>query len=397
MKNILVVIMLAMTQISAFTQNSDSLGSEKKLREKVLSDIQINLDKKTRAIDSTVLRLDQKVNDIDKSIVETNNVREKADKLLERVQALEDKQKALEQNELIVFEANYQSAIVNLLYMDREIKPVILFESTKEFFGLLSDVTNPTTYPDYNDWYLKFHSYIEKNKDKEPTLDVLIKLMDVTGTATGNIPLGGPITSLFFTGVDDYIRSISKKQHQLKEQSENMFLLITKLSQFDHDKGAIEQDWELITKELDELHSHYETILNMNLKTLGISPADFKEHFTQENDADKRYTYITGIRKKASELVASQREINPKDWKENIYYSLMDIQSIKLRFGNITFRLQAYIEKYEGLLKEYSKDPAMGLKMSILQKKLNELKDIFENAFNPLDYINSATRMYKVV
>ncbi len=397
MKRSIIILVLLIVQLSVFAQISDSLGTEKELREKVLSDIQVSLDKKTRSIDSTVFRLDQKVNDLDKSIIETNNAREKADKLLERVQALEDKQKALEQNELIVFEANYQSAIVNLLYMDREIKPVILFESTKEFFGLLSDVTNPTTYPDYNEWFLKFHNYIEKDKDKEPTLDVLIKLMDVTGTAAGNIPLGGPITTLFFTGIDDYIKTLSKKQHQLKEQSENMFLLISKLSQFDHDKGAIEQDWELITKELDELHTHYEVILNQNLKTLGISPADFNERFTHENDADKRYSYITGIRKKASELVASQKESNPKDWKENIYYSLMDIQSIKLRFGNITFRLQAYIDKYESLLKEYSKDPAMGVKMTVLQKKLNELKDIFENAFNPLDYINSTTRMYKVV
>jgi hypothetical protein len=397
MKPLIIILVLLIVQLSVFAQISDSLGTEKELREKVLSDIQVSLDKKTRSIDSTVLRLDQKVNDLDKSIIETNNVREKADKLLERVQALEDKQKALEQNELIVFEANYQSAIVNLLYMDREIKPVILFESTKEFFGLLSDVTNPTTYPDYNEWYLKFHDYIERNKNKEPTLDVLIKLMDVTGTAAGNIPLGGPMTTLFFTGIDDYIKTLSKKQHQLKEQSENMFQLITKLSQFDHDKGAIEQDWELITKELDELHIHYEMILNQNLKTLGITPADFNEHFTHENDADKRYSYITGVRKKASELVASQKETNPKDWKENIYYSLMDIQSIKLRFGNITFRLQAYIDKYESLLKEYSKDPAMGIKMTVLQKKLNELKDIFENAFNPMDYINSTTRMYKVV
>jgi hypothetical protein len=75
----------------------------------------------------------------------------------------------------------------------------------------------------------------------------------------------------------------------------------------------------------------------------------------------------------------------------------MDIQSIKLRFGNITFRLQAYIDKYDGLLKRYSKDPNMGVKISVLERKLSELKDIFENAFNPIDYINSTTRMYKVV
>ncbi|HWY34979.1 MAG TPA: hypothetical protein VNX68_10055, partial [Nitrosopumilaceae archaeon] len=122
MKPLIIILVLLIVQLSVFAQISDSLGTEKELREKVLSDIQVSLDKKMRSIDSTVLRLDQKVNDLDKSIIETNNVREKADKLLERVQALEDKQKALEQNELIVFEANYQSAIVNLLYMDREIK-----------------------------------------------------------------------------------------------------------------------------------------------------------------------------------------------------------------------------------------------------------------------------------
>ncbi len=397
MKELSLITILLMLRTTVIAQQMDSLGSEKELREKVLTDIQVSLDKKTRTIDSTVIRLDQKVNDLDKSIKETSNVREKADKLLERVQALEDKQKALEQNELNVFQANYQSAVVNLFYMDREIKPVILFESTKEFFNLLSEITNPTSYPDYNEWYLKFHSYIDKNKDKEPTLAVLVNLMEVTGSIAGDIPLGGPIVTLFFTGVDDYIKSLGKKQRELKEQSEKMFFLVTKLSQFEHDKGAIEQDWGLITKELDELHTHYDVLLNENLKILGISPTEFKEHFTQENDADKRYVYITSMRKRASELVASQRDADPKEWKENIYYSLMDIQSIKLRFGNITFRLQAYIDKYDGLLKRYSKDPNMGVKISVLERKLSELKDIFENAFNPIDYINSTTRMYKVV
>jgi hypothetical protein len=386
-----------MLKTISFGQTTDSLRSEKELREKVLTDIQVNLDRKTRSIDSTVVRLDQKVNELDKSIKETNNVREKADKLLERVQALEDRQKALEQNELIVFQANYQSAVVNLFYMDREIKPVILFENTKEFFGLLADATNPATYPDFKEWYSGFHEFIEKNKNKEPTLDVLTNLMNVTGTAAGNIPLGGPMVSLFFTGINEYIKSLRKKDQELKKESEKMFLLVTKLSQLDHDKGLIEQDWGLITKELDHLHDHYKMILNENLDTLGVSPQDFSTHFTKETDADKRYGYITGIRKKASDWVASQKETVPKDWKENIHYSLMDIQSIKIRFGNITFRLQAYIEKYEGLLKLYAKDATLSPKLIPLQKKLNELKDIFENAFSPLDYINSATRMYKVV
>ncbi|HTQ63832.1 MAG TPA: hypothetical protein VMI12_03495 [Puia sp.] len=67
-----------------------------------------------------------------------------------------------------------------------------------------------------------------------------------------------------------------------------------------------------------------------------------------------------------------------------------------MRFGNINFRLQEYIDKYQGLLKNYSKDSYMSVKIAVPEKKLNELKDIFDNAFSPMDYINSTTRMYKV-
>ena len=78
MKRSIIIIGLLTVQFSVSAQNTDSLGTEKELREKVLSDIQVSLDKKTRSIDSTVFRLDQKVNDLDKSIVETNNVKGKS-------------------------------------------------------------------------------------------------------------------------------------------------------------------------------------------------------------------------------------------------------------------------------------------------------------------------------
>jgi len=383
--------------LAAHAQQTDSGYSEKSLREKVLTDIQEGLDRKTKSIDSTVAKLDEKVTDLDRSIKETSNAGEKAEKLLERVQALEDKQRALEQNELNVFQANYQSAVVNLLYMDREIKPVALFRSSKEFFEMLSDLTNPVSYDDFNSWYEGFHSYVEKNKDKKATLDVLSKMLDASSAAVNEVPLGGPITSLFISGMGDYIQSLGKKQRDLREKSQKMFLLVTRLGQFAHDKGDIEQDWILITKELDDLHHHYASLLDLNLKALSISDAEFNEKFTHENDADKRYSYITDVRRKAASLVVSQKSSIPKDWKENIYYSQMDVQSLKLRFGNITFRLEEYINKYQELLKSYSKDPCMAEKIAVLEKKLAELRDIFDNAFSPLEYINSATRMYKVI
>jgi chromosome segregation ATPase len=94
----LLVSQLALAQ----TQSPDTtLSSDKNIRNKVLSDIQDNLDKKTQRIDQTLSRLDNKVDSLDLAIAATRDAREKADKLLLRVQALEQKQQAIEENELM--------------------------------------------------------------------------------------------------------------------------------------------------------------------------------------------------------------------------------------------------------------------------------------------------------
>jgi hypothetical protein len=376
---------------------TDSLNSEKSVRQKVLSDIQTTLEAKSRTIDSTVSKLDWKVDSLDRSIKETSNVREKADKLLERVQALEDKQKAIEENELNIYQANYQSAVVNLVYMDREIKPVVLFNTSKEFFELMSQTTNPTEYPGYNAWYKQFYSYVEKNKDNNITLSVFANMVNYSSTSASSIPMGGPVTELFFSGLEMFINSMGKKKKELRTESEKMFELMAKISQFAHDKNNVEHDWESITQELNEMHSHYDTVLKQSLETLGISLSDFKTKFNNESDAEKRYSYITDLRKKASSVVASRKTSSPKDWKESIFYSLLDVQALKLRFGQLTFRMDQNMDEYQTLLKKYGKDTILGPQVVILEKKLNELKNVFDNAFNPLDYLNSANRMYKVI
>jgi len=394
--NILLVVLLSLVGSSLFAQISDTAASEKYLRNKVLEDIQTNLNKKNQLLDSTIARLDLKVNDLDKSIRETSNVKEKADKLLERVQALENKQKAIEENELNVYQANYQSAIVNLIYMDREIKPLLLFNSTKDFFDLLSQASNPMSYPGYDDWIKKFKTYIDQHKSKEANLDVLSNFVNTSNDITKAIPLTGPVTQLFFTGIESFINSSSQKHKEEREQGEKMFLLLTKLSQFSHDKTDVEHDWLNITKELKGLQLHYDSILSKNLDFLGISKSDYNKRFSTENDAEKRYNYLTFIRQRAAQLVDEQKRNAPKEWKEGIYFELMDIQSLKQRFGRITFLISNYIDSYHELLKKYSDDPQIGKQMVLLEKKLTDVKDIFDVSFRPTDYLDSATRMYKV-
>ena len=102
---------------------TDSVAiTEKNVREKILNDIQQNLDRKNKVLDSTITKLDGRVGKLDSVIKQTGNPKERIDKLVERVQVLEEKQKAIEQNEINVYEANYQSAIIKVQAIYRESK-----------------------------------------------------------------------------------------------------------------------------------------------------------------------------------------------------------------------------------------------------------------------------------
>jgi hypothetical protein len=352
-----------------------SLSNDKNIRNKVLSDIQENLDKKTQNIDQTLSKLDHRVDSLDLEIAASRDARDKADKLLLRVQALEKKQETVEQNELYVYQANYQSAIINLVSMDKEIKPLVLFNAAKSFFTTLEETADPMKYPGYQDWYKRFYAYIEKEKDHDPALDVLHDMVTVTGNITNATPIAGPVFQAFFIGINSYIGTLSAKKKEEREMSQKMFLLTAKLSQFDYDKDLIEQQWEIVTKELEKLQIHYDTILNQNLSLLSVKPVDYSFRYSRETDADKRYEFLTDLRKKASGLVTDRKAADVKSWKQPIYYELMDVQSLKLRFGDLTFDIRGILSKYSELVTKYKNDPEIGLKVQELEVKLNALDD----------------------
>lgn len=374
---------------------TDTLN-DKDVRNKVLSEIQQGFDRKTKTLDSTVLKLDEKVSVLDKSINDTRDAREKADKLLLRVQAIEDKQKTLDQTELNVFQANYQSAVVNLVSMDREIKPLVLFNSTKTFFSSLSETGNPMNYEGYTQWYKGFSTYLQDNKSKSPLLSVTNNLLSFANGFTKGVPVTGPITTALFSGMTSYIDGMGKKEKDLKEQSEKMLTLTMKISQFDYDKDQIEHEWETLAKELQEMQQKYDKSLAANLQLLNVPRNDFNNSFSAENDAEKRYQYLTDMRAKAARYVSSERSQNPKDWKQKAYLQMGDVQNLKLRFGQITLRISQNIIKYKDLFDKYRDDAQLGGKIKDLELKLKDLQESFDKTFDPMDYINSANKMYKV-
>jgi hypothetical protein len=175
-----------------------------------------------------------------------------------------------------------------------------------------------------------------------------------------------------------------------------MFLLIAKLGEFDYDKDLIEQQWEIVTNDLQKMQIHYDTILNQNLALLKIPHEEYIHRFTKETDADQRYQFLTELRKRASGLVTDRRTADIKNWKQPIYYELVDVQSLKLRFGELTFEIRGIMSRYNELVLKYRNDPEIGLKVQALGVKLDAMSDTFDSAFDPTEYINSATRMYLV-
>lgn len=396
MKQAILIFFGILCCLNVFSQAHDMNITDRSIKSKILDDIQINLESKTRALDSTVTVLDKKVNELDKSISSSKNATEKADKLLERVQALEKRQVTVEENEMNVYQANYQSAVINLVSMEREIKPLVLFNSTRDFFTSLTETSNPMNYAGYQAWYKKFNEYIESQKTKEVGLTMLSSLLKISGDLTKGVPFSGPIMQPLFNGMTSYINTLGAKKKDLRAESEKMFLLTAKVAQFTHDKEQLEHEWTSIAKELEELQKHYDDILKQNISMLQVDPSEFKLKYSKENDASKRYDYLTLLRQGSAEVVFNQKQLNAKEWKETIYFQLMDVQALKLGFGRITFKISESIESYHTLISKYKEDTQIGNKVAMLETKLTDLKETFDRAFEPIDYINSATRMYKV-
>ena len=88
-------------------------------------------------LDLRIKQIDSKLSSLDESLKNTSSATEKVDKLVQRVQILEEKQSELDKNVVSVYKYNYSSAVLNLASMEREIKPLNLFNSSRDFYFFL--------------------------------------------------------------------------------------------------------------------------------------------------------------------------------------------------------------------------------------------------------------------
>lgn len=348
-------------------------------------------------VDSKIKLMDAKITNLDESIRTTNSSSEKVDKLLERVQILEERQLELDKNVISVYKYNYSSAVLNLASMEREIKPLNLFNSSRDFYSTLDKVSNPMNYEGYASWFKEFEKYIEENKKDEARLEALSHIIQVTGNLAEGTPFTGMFAGSLFDGIGTFINSLGKRDKDLREKSMKMFKLTTSVSQFTHDKDLIETEWNAIAKSLDELKELQEKSMKENIvNILGINKEEFKKRFTDETDAKKRTQYILDISKIAEDKIVEARNKNGENWKQEYYNQMVTVQNLKIRFGTITFRILENLDKYKVLINKYKQDEYLKDRVGQLELKLNLVRNSFESTFNPQDYIKASNEMYIV-
>lgn len=348
-------------------------------------------------VDSKIKLMDAKITNLDESIRTTNSSSEKVEKLLERVQILEEKQQELDKNVISVYKYNYSSAVLNLASMEREIKPLDLFNSSRDFYSTLDKVSNPMNYEGYAAWFKEFEKYIEENKKDQAKLEALSHIMQVTGNLAEGTPFTGMFAGSLFDGIGNFINSLGRRDKDLQEKSMKMFKLTTSVSQFTHDKDLIETEWNAIAKSLDELKELQEKSMNENIvNILGINKNEFRKRFTDETDAKKRTQYILDISKIAEDKIVEARNKNGENWKQEFYNQMVTVQNLKIRFGTLTFRILENLDKYKVLIKKYKQDENLKEKVDQLELKLNLVRNSFESTFNPQDYIKASNEMYIV-
>lgn len=385
--------------ISVISANAQTLNDniDSSVTEQVLRELNRERNMLSQNLEFRVKEIDSKINKLDESIQNTNSASEKVEKLLERVKYLEQRQEEIDKNTISVYKYNYSSAILNLASMEREIKPLTLFNTSREFYSTLDKISNPMTYPGYKEWFGNFKNYMEEEKEDDARLQALSHMIQVTGNLAEGTPFTGVFAGSLFEGISQFINNLNRRDRELKDKSVKMLKLTTSISQFTHDKDLIETEWEGINKSLKELKDLQNEAIEDNLvDMLGINLKDFKDKFTDETDAKKRTQYILDISKIAENKIVEERKSNPENWKQEYHDQMLRVQNLKIRFGMLTFRILENLDKYEKLIEKYQNDPFLADQMKELKLKLDLVRNSFESTFNPQEYIKASNEMYIV-
>jgi chromosome segregation ATPase len=314
--------------------------------------------------------------------------------------ALDDRLRILEETPKTKINLNGQLAFTELLSIQRDIQPVDLFLTSQTFFTQLGNIGKIQQYNGFTTWKSEYDKWYKKQGQEDPLVNVLNTSISLISSATAAVPLYGTMVNTAISGVSNIMMTMGKKEKELYDRTPQMLLLLNVTSQFEQQKSIIDHEWTLINKELEQLQKENTELLQEQMAYYGISMDRYQSRYLKATLDSDREGFKNECRKIISEKL-SGIDKNPASkgkWLGQVETYMYKVQSLRLRFGQLTMRMMANIEQYQNLITMYSdatKFPAeFTSKINNLNNPLNSLKNKFNSSFNPARYIEDSAVMY---
>jgi len=395
-RTILLGILAVMIFTAAFSQPetlssiSEQIKNERDNQIKELRELLRNNEEEVRRLTEILADTDQK------------KIQDKV-----RISNMEQLQLALDTRIRILEEApntrtnlNGQLAFTELLSIQRDIQPADLFIKSQTFFNQLGNIANLRQYNSFASWKNEFERWHSSQRNPDPMTDLLTNSLSLISNPANSIPLFGSFVQTVFTGVSSIFPKLGGRNRVLANKTPAMLNLLTALSQFEDQKSIIDHEWKLINQELEQLQIENARLLEEQMAFFGISMEDYRSRYLNATLNIQRENFMNDCRRIISNKFTSLDAVPATrgQWMGQVQIFMHKVQSLRLRFGQLTTRMLSNIERYENLITIYSNNQhfpsEFTTKVTGLGNLLKSVRDTFSSSFNPAKYIEDSAVMF---
>jgi len=318
--------------------------------------------------------------------------------LQDKIQKELDKRiKILEESPKVKIKSNGQLAFTELIKIQKDIQPAKLYLSSNGFYSKLGKFDNLQNYTEFTSWQLEYNDWYERKKGKNLTFDFIDNSISLISDASNDIPLFGAISQTVTSGITLILSNLKNRDKDLISKTPQVLVLLNSIGQFESEKSILDNEWKTIDSELRELQSEYKVLVDNQITFYGIDKVKYNTFLSATLDADID-NFKVYSREKILDKLQALESGNHQNWMGSVETYMYQVQSIRIRFGELTGRMLNNIEKYEKLFSKYT-DPnkfssEFVAKAKDLKIDLAQVKENFILQFKPNKYIEDSAVMY---
>ncbi len=370
----------------------------------ITEQIKTDRDNQLKELNEKLKNNEEIVNRLTEKLAATDNKtasdKEKIEDMEKLQFALDSRLKILEEGPKTKINLNGQLAFTELLSIQRDIQPLELFLSSQTFFDQLGNLGKIQQYKSFSSWKGEFDKWYEKEGKSDAMSSLLQNSLTLISTSSSVVPLYGTMVNTAISGVTSLMGTFGKKEKELYDKTPEMLRILTVSSQFEQQKSIIDHEWKLINQELEQLQKENMLLLDEQMNYFSIDKQRYESRYLRATLDSEREQFKNECRKSISEKIANldkSPETRGK-WLGQVETYMYKVQSLRLRFGQLTTRMLANIDQYESLLKNYSDTGKFPVeftsKIMAMNSPLNNLRNKFYSSFNPAKYVEDSAVMY---